>query len=340
MRVVFVCLVGAVLAFGVVNLLRRRLKPGAVLSEMSRPDEILLATVTEDSAVGTWVTEEPSEALVASRGVVATRGFVNMGNTCYLNALLQVLVHSESVRNSYDSFLLPNDESPLSLAERTHNEFGLLVRQQWDVSGGAISPSRFFALLEQFDSTFFREGAGQDAHEAFMSLLAAVENPRKVSLTNLFRFAVMKDCTSCEAKLTVENQVIIPLEENGNILSISSGVAGRFESLDGVRCDDEVQRIHSYPKLLLVVIHRSNSVGQKIHTRVLLDRRLTFGTRNYQLMGVVHHVGNCLHSGHYTADFYHSEDERWYHADDSTVETLRHSHLESRTAYILLYELS
>jgi uncharacterized UBP type Zn finger protein len=186
MRVVFVCLVGAVLAFGVVKLMRTRLRLGG----MSRPEETLFAT--GDSAVGTWVTEEPSEAFVASPGVTGTRGFVNMGGkTCYLNAILQVLVHSESVRDTYDSFFIPNDKSPLSLAEMTHNEFGLLVRQQWDVSGeDAISPLRLFALLERFDSSLFRIGTGQDAHEAFMSLLAAIENPREVSLRNLFKFDV------------------------------------------------------------------------------------------------------------------------------------------------------
>lgn len=301
-----------------------------------------------------------SGALLASEAVVATRGFVNMGNTCYFNAILQVLVHSKSVRDTFDSFLIPKDESQLSHGEMIHNEFGLLVRRQWNVSGKfqqvAIRPSRLFALLKQSDATLFRIGIQQDAHEALMSLLAAIEIPLELSLINLFKFEVMSImvCQSCqtipEPKVTVENQVIIPLENNENIYSITWGVGERFapEYLDGVRCsgcEGEVQlatrvnAVATHPKLLLVVIQRSNAFGQKIHTRVLLDKRLKFGLGVYKLIGVVHHVGNSVNSGHYTADFYHFEDNNWYHADDNTVQRLRLSHWVSRTAYILLYEL-
>ena len=284
-----------------------------------------------------------------------------MGNTCYFNALLQVLVHSENVRDNYGSFIVPEEEdSPPSLSESIHNELALIARRQWNVSSKfqqvAIRPARIFDQLKQHDSTLFRIGVQQDAHEALMSVLAAMESPNQISLSNLFRFEIVSVmvCQYCERipepKLTTENQVIIPLENNENIYSVNWGVRERFapEVLEGVRCDgceDQPQlatRVHAVstqPKLLLVVLQRNNALGAKIHTRVLMDRRIKFGIKMYKLIGVVHHHGNSVNSGHYTADFYHIEDHHWYRADDQTVREVSNNQWVSRTAYILLYEL-
>ena len=308
----------------------------------------------------TSVTKDQSPEEIESPTTLATRGFVNMGNTCYFNAMLQMLIHAESVKDAYDSFIVPDDTTPLTLSESIHNEFALIVRRQWNVSAKfqhvAIRPARLFELLKRFEPSLFTLGLQQDAHEALMTLVTASETSRDLSLSHLFRFELVSVmvCQNCERipqpKLTTENQVMIPLENNDNIYSAGWGVDQRLvpEYLDGVRCEgceDEPQfavRVHAvsiYPKLLLVVVQRADAFGAKIHTRILLDSRVKFGTKSYKLIGVVHHHGNSVHSGHYTADFYHSEDHTWYHADDQSVRKSHKITLVSRTAYILLYEL-
>ena len=291
---------------------------------------------------------------------IATRGFANMGNTCYLNAMLQVLVHANSVRKSYDAFVVATEDTNLTIFENIHNEFALIVRRQWNVSKTyhqvPIRVFRFFDLLNRVDGSLFRLGTQQDAHEALLSVIAATETDREGTLSNLFKFETVSVlvCHSCstvpEPKLSVENQVIIPLEKDENIYSVGWGVSQRFgpEHLEDVRCQGceqnpqlatRVHAISTHPKLLLVVIQRSDAFGSKIHTRIILDQRVLLGREWYKLIGVVHHHGNSVSSGHYTADFYHAEVLSWYHADDNVVSKVKDKKIVSRTAYILLYEL-
>lgn len=68
--------------------------------------------------------------------------------------------------------------------------------------------------------------------------------------------------------------------------------------------------------------------------------------RQYELYGVIYHHGVSPDGGHYTADIYHKESDKWYRIDDVNITALKpeealeanQDSVGSRTAYILLYQ--
>lgn len=68
--------------------------------------------------------------------------------------------------------------------------------------------------------------------------------------------------------------------------------------------------------------------------------------RKYELTGVIYHHGVSPDGGHYTADIYHKETDKWYRIDDVTITPLKlgevleasEEGISSRTAYILMYQ--
>lgn len=70
--------------------------------------------------------------------------------------------------------------------------------------------------------------------------------------------------------------------------------------------------------------------------------------RKYTLTGVIYHHGLSSDGGHYTADVYHKEVDKWYRIDDVCIIELEKADVlkggeegaDSRTAYILMYQKS
>lgn len=68
--------------------------------------------------------------------------------------------------------------------------------------------------------------------------------------------------------------------------------------------------------------------------------------RQYELSGVIYHHGVSPDGGHYTADIYHKEADKWYRIDDVNITPLKPEEVleaaeegtSSRTAYILMYQ--
>lgn len=68
--------------------------------------------------------------------------------------------------------------------------------------------------------------------------------------------------------------------------------------------------------------------------------------RRYNLSGVIYHHGLSSDGGHYTADVYHQETDKWYRIDDVNITEVHKDIVlkggeegaDSRTAYILMYQ--
>ena len=68
--------------------------------------------------------------------------------------------------------------------------------------------------------------------------------------------------------------------------------------------------------------------------------------RQYSLSGVIYHHGLSSDGGHYTADVYHKETDKWYRIDDINITEVQKDSVlkggedgvDSRTAYILMYQ--
>jgi hypothetical protein len=114
-----------------------------------------------------------------AKGVV---GLLNMGNTCYLNSILQCLTHIEPL-TAYcmdDSFhALINSKNSSGMGGRMALAFAELLTDLSGQSATAVAPGFIKALLSEKNALF--NGMGQqDAHEALMCLLDAVHEDLSV----------------------------------------------------------------------------------------------------------------------------------------------------------------
>ncbi|KTB22965.1 Ubiquitin carboxyl-terminal hydrolase 3 [Nakaseomyces glabratus] len=69
-------------------------------------------------------------------------------------------------------------------------------------------------------------------------------------------------------------------------------------------------------------------------------------SKTYELSGVIYHHGMSPDGGHYTADVFHKQTKTWYRIDDVNITKLEdddvlkggEDNMDSRTAYILMYQ--
>jgi ubiquitin C-terminal hydrolase len=111
-------------------------------------------------------------------------GLNNLGNTCYMNAVLQCLSHTSPLRAqllSDKAMKSVNPESKLGRKGDVVKELGVLMRQMWSGENSAIAPYGFKQALDRWTS-MFRGYQQQDAHEALAFILDALHEDTNFSL--------------------------------------------------------------------------------------------------------------------------------------------------------------
>lgn len=110
---------------------------------------------------------------------VALRGLMNLGHTCFMNAVLQVLLHVPPLQHAFFGLRHPAHYSEITSSPKTTREgclTGEMARLYADMFSGAIeplAPTTFLTELWRSRSTL----AGyeqQDAHEFFIAAMDAV----------------------------------------------------------------------------------------------------------------------------------------------------------------------
>ena len=282
------------------------------------------------------------------------RGLVNMGTTCYMNSLLQVLMHLESMKAAMS---MPDDaENPKSVLRNLRN----LYEREWQ-AGAPMVPTGLFRALNKYDSQTFTQYAQQDVHEAFVKLTDALE-------LDMFSFSVISEM-SCDngasfkdirdEKLTA---LLLPLKRKNKPVHLSKMVGNyflnqKFNRLESCEMRSGIlrTRLLSAPRVLALSVHRTRPriiktkngvevVDQKIQTAVQFAERIDGSmfpglseSAKYRLVGVVNHLGTGPRSGHYTATV--RKGEEWFEFNDSRVTRLDKLNTVSSQVAALFYEL-
>jgi len=301
--------------------------------------------INDESPISAIEFPSPKKNIRISTSATHRNGLANLGNTCYLNASLQLL------------FSLPTFLPSLKLSTPLHSTLR--------IASQCANPVPFKAHVDTLTSAF--SGYEQrDSHEFLTFLLDSLA---------LSEFEVMMNvtlaCESCGYKRQKQEMYRhLSLDIRGK--SVEEGLAhflgSEKRAINCEKCANgksatQTMDMSKSPKALLLHLKRfivdvngKNTCFKKNQASVAFPQVLNFFPRPYKLQAVVHHIGNMAYCGHYTTDALVRSEvvseegniqksrEEWVKFDDTKTRTLSWdevgSDIDSRkNAYLLLYHL-
>ncbi|KAK6944358.1 Peptidase C19, ubiquitin carboxyl-terminal hydrolase [Dillenia turbinata] len=301
-------------------------------------------------------------------------GLENLGNTCFLNSVLQCLTYTEPLAAYLQS---GKHQNSCHIAG-----FCALCAIQKHVSRALQSTGRILAPKDLVSnlrciSRNFRNARQEDAHEYMVNLLESMhkcclpsgvpsESPvayekslvHKIFGGRLRSQVKCMQCSYCSNKfdpfLDLSLEIVKADSLHKALLHFTA-----VEQLDGgerqyncQRCKQKVKavkqlKVHKAPYVLTIHLKRFDShiAGQKIDKRIHFGPTLDLtpfvsdsneGDLKYTLYGVLVHAGWSTHSGHYYC-FVRTSSGLWYSLDDNRVVQVSERTVLDQKAYMLFY---
>ncbi|XVE97473.1 hypothetical protein REPUB_Repub03eG0022800 [Reevesia pubescens] len=301
-------------------------------------------------------------------------GLENLGNTCFLNSVLQCLTYTEPLVAYLQSGRHQNSCRIAGFcalcAIQKH------VSRALQATGRILAPNDLVSNLRCI-SRNFRNSRQEDAHEYMVNLLESMhkcclpsgvpsESPsayEKSLVHKIFggRLRSQVKCMQCSyCSNTFDPFLDLSLEiVKADSLHKALKNFTTAELLDGgerqyqcQRCKQKVRAIkqltvYNAPHVLTIHLKRfrAHDFGQKIDRKVEFGPTLDMkpfvsgsneGDLKYTLYGVLVHCGWSTHSGHYYC-FVRTSSGMWYSLDDNRVFQVSERNVLEQKAYMLFY---
>ncbi|XP_070186180.1 ubiquitin carboxyl-terminal hydrolase 36-like isoform X2 [Littorina saxatilis] len=298
-------------------------------------------------------------------------GLVNLGNTCFMNSILQCLTYTAPFVNYCFSEEHPNtckmQNFCLMCELRRH------IRTAFHSGGTAFKPHTILHKLK-FIAKHFRYGKQEDAHEFLRYLVDGLQRSclngakldkfsKETTVINQIFGGFLRSqvqCMKCSYRSnTYDPFMDLSLDIRG-VYTVEDALAKyvKTETLDSdnaYKCEKCHQKVpaqkrfsvHKTPNVLTIQLNRFdyNRMAGKINRHIQFPEKLNMRPYMsqkqgepvyYHLYGVVIHQGNHCSMGHYYC-YVKAPSNVWYVMNDSMVHTVSASRVYQAEAYLLFY---
>ena len=314
-------------------------------------------SVSSDSE-NEWESKEKMFNPVVSPRKFVITGLRNLGNSCYLNAIIQNLKNLPKFL--YE--LTQHNSEPMTGGVTA--EIVELIRKMQTEQYKVISPTAFKKAVKR-SIPHFDDGKQQDAQEFVTWLLDSIENEKTTADKSLGMFygsyENVLECMKCKRRTEKTEKfncltLAIPQKSGKITLADCMKLAQNTEEIerDCNRCEciqetctcdleskcksvkaKKTLRIQKYPDVLMIQIKRFEE-DKKNNKHVDIPMKLKKENNFYNLVGTVEHSG-APNGGHYKAKCWDEKRNKWYMMDDGNVEPIKPSAVNTEKAYLLFY---
>lgn len=279
---------------------------------------------------------------------IIIKGFGNLGNTCYINSLLSILIYSDEFKN----YFLGNKHCISSCWEENCILCGFkeIYTDLYSKLPGITFHNFFYRLIRK--DSYFLGSKQQDVHELFIHLADLIHKTGdsvgcKCLMHSIF-YGMNKIHFSCLAC----NQRFIKQEEFFDLSlqiteSVSTSLKKFFDSeiVTNLNCDkcgvnaqfDRKYEASILPKLLCLHIKRfefKNGRITKITDVIHNDNIILLGSTYFYLYGFIVHEGD-INSGHYLS--YVRINNKFKCFNDENIRNVKARDVQVNSSYLLFY---
>ena len=270
-------------------------------------------------------------------------GLQNMGNTCFINSSLQLLLNCPLLVNQ----IIESDNENLKKYKQTFEDY---FRKTTNTLGPYILYKRYQKLNSNYVGI-----SQEDAHEYLTFIIDDIDELSKdIDIKNLFRISLISkvNCEECNnfSKVIISEKMLSLSINNCENLDDCFKKLYKKESLDNDNkwfcdkcnkkvCSNKEIYIDKISKYLIICLNRfifdKNNII-KNNNNILFSKNIF---TNYELIGIIYHMGT-INGGHYICSVTR-DGQQWFLIDDTNIIETTYEKLEqiNNNAYILLYHI-
>lgn len=261
-------------------------------------------------------------------------GLKNFGETCYANAVFQLLYHSKDFRASLAKYL---NEAVEGKADRNILALnGIFKEMDKAENFASIIPNTFDALPSDFKSN-----TQYDVQEVLIKYQQGIPNLDWTLFTIKFLESQIIPSKTTTESVDFELLLDVPECESETNLNLNNLLNYNFK---GYR---RIYTINSLPNNLVLRIrrlHKVHGVDEKITRRIEIPEILSLhpfaSSAKFKLNSFIEHCGNEANGGHYQFYLHHKDLNEYFVISDEIITKISGEQFIEKAAYgyVFLYE--